>query len=201
MIKRNTLNITKPIHYESEISFLKDAMHGLVVQKKYRNDVECIQWLNRYLSKYYDPSKGLPVAQHEFAALKLLTPFGIVPKPLRLEMGAIVMDFAGDPLTETLEISLVSYLEQCHFILQTFHKMNFKHNDLILGNVLVHKGKVKIIDFTLSEFNGVEIMKDLPNPNWARFGQDANLLSYFHERGNVKRKGLLRFFSRSGNRA
>jgi hypothetical protein len=173
--------IPQVVHYEADVFFDIDSADNILVTKKYKLNVECIEWLNEHLSRYYDRSQGQPVAQHEFAALKLLAPFGFVPKPLDLRADSIVMEFAGHPLTANSKISADDYLKQCRFILDTLAALNFKHNDLLLGNVLLDHGKIKIIDFTLAEFGVVEIMKDLPNRHWARPGEDKTILTHLAE--------------------
>ena len=148
------------------------------MKKKYKTDMECIQWLNRHLSKYYNASHVQAVAQHEFSALALLAPYGFTPKPLGMETGSITMEFAGEPLAADSEISLDEYEKQCRIILNAFSRLKFRHNDLLEGNILVLNGRIKIVDFTLSEFNGIEIMKQLPNRNWARPGRDKDIRNY-----------------------
>ena len=182
----------KTVHYESVIRFET----GGVVVKTYRDDCECIRWLNRHLARYYDPAKGQPVAQHEFAALRFLEPCGFVPKPLRLDHGSIAMEYAGVPVSPRSEVSLDEYRRQCQSILATFAKLGFRHNDLLPGNVLVHHGRIKIIDFTLAEFDAVEIAGNLPDPDWARLGQDQALLTYAPRPGLMtKLARLLRYKS------
>jgi hypothetical protein len=175
-------NLPKGAHYESDIFFDADPRYEIIVIKKYKTENECIRWLNRHLAQYYDASKGQPVAQHEFAALKLLEPHGFVPKPLDIRPDSIVMDFAGSPVSPEAPIAIEVYLEYCRRILDTFARLNFRHNDLLPSNVLVHEGRVKVIDFTLSEFGDIQTMRSLPNPHWARPGQDRNILTYMSRR-------------------
>jgi hypothetical protein len=172
----------KAEHYESDVYFDSDPVHGMIVIKKYKTDNECVRWLNRYLAQYYDTSKGQPVGQHECAALKLLEPYGFVPKVVDLRLDSLAMEFAGDPLSPEAPIEMETYLNECRHILKIFAKLKFRHNDLRRSNVLLHDGKVKIIDFTLSEFGDIQVIKGLPNPNWARAGQDDNLLTYMSPR-------------------
>jgi len=172
------LNLPKGAHYESDVLFDSDPAHGVVVTKIYRSDNECVRWLNGHLAQYYDASRGQPVAQHEFSALALLEPHGFTPKPIDLRSDSIVMEFCGSPISPDAPIAIKAYSEQCRQILDTFSRLNFKHNDLLPSNVLIRDGKVKIIDFTLSEFGDIEIIRDLPNPDWARPGQDRNVLFY-----------------------
>jgi RIO-like serine/threonine protein kinase len=195
------LNLPKGVHYESDIFFDADPTHEIVVIKKYKTDNECIRWLNQHLAQYYDPSKGLPVAQHEFAALKLLEPYGFVPKPLDLRPDSIVMEFAGTPVSPEAPIAIEVYLEHCQRIMDTFARLNFRHNDLLPSNVLVHEGKVKVIDFTLSEFGDIQTMRNLPNPDWARPGQDSNILMHMSRRAENRPGPLgrvLNLFSKLG---
>jgi RIO-like serine/threonine protein kinase len=165
-------------HYESDISFEADPVRGILVTKTYRTGHECVQWLNRHLARYYDAAKGQPVAQHEYAALTLLEPYGIAPKAVEFRPDSIVMEFAGTPISLGVSIPTETYLMHCQRILDTLERLHFRHNDLLPSNVLVHEGQVKIADFTLAEFGRIQIMKDLPNPAWARPGQDRNILSY-----------------------
>lgn len=172
------MRIIKGPHYEADIAFTKDERRGIVVTKKYRLDVACIAWLNKHLSNYYPAEGGLPVAQHEFAALTLLAKHGVAPRPIEALKHAIVMEFAGRPVAAASLISFKSYMTQCQNILTTLGRLNFRHNDLLPANVVVRRGRLKIIDFTLSEFNGIEIMNALPEPGWARPGQDEAIASY-----------------------
>jgi len=176
------LNLPKGVHYESDILFDSNPVHGIIVIKTYRTDNDCVRWLNGHLAQYYDASKQQPVAQHEFSALKLLEPYGFVPKPLDLRPDSIVMEFAGSPVSPEAPIAIEVYLEHCRRIMDTFARLNFRHNDLLPSNVLVHEGKVKVIDFTLSEFGDIQTMRNLPNPDWARPGQDSNILTYMSRR-------------------
>ena len=168
-------------HVESEIFFYHDPELGLVIVKRYRQDVECIRWLNSHLAKYYPPEKGLPVAQHEFAALRKLAAHGIAPDPIRLTADSVVMKYAGEPIHSPNSEFVLDYRKQAAAILDTLQKLDFKHNDLLPRNVLAHKGKIHVVDFTLSEFDGISIMADLPNPDWARPEEDRNLLDYGKE--------------------
>jgi hypothetical protein len=177
-MKNRVVNLPKASHDEAEITFEETVGLGIVVTKQYRSDCECIQWLNRVLARYYNPSEGQPVAQHEFAALTLLRPYGFVPHPLRRGSDFIQMEFAGEPVGPDCGISPAEFRRQCEVILNTFKTLGFRHNDLLPRNVLTHEGRVKIIDFTLSEFGGIEIMTQLPDPNWAIPGQDHRLLTY-----------------------
>ena len=195
------LNLPKGVHYESDVVFDADPARGIVVTKTYKSDNDCVRWLNRHLAQYYDASKGQPVAQHEFAALTLLEPYGFVPKPLDLWPHSIVMEFAGRPVSPEAPIPVEDYLHDCRRILETFARLNFRHNDLLPSNVLVQDGRVKVVDFTLSEFGNVQIMKDLPNPNWARPGQDHNILTYMSRQSECRLGPLarvLKFLGRLG---
>lgn len=169
-------------HYESDISIAPDPVHGMIVRKRYRDDVECVRWLNRHLASYYADSGYQPVAQHEFAALQLLDPHGFVPTPLELRRDSVVMRYAGLPLMAAPPIDPASYRAQCEKILQTLTELHFRHNDLLIGNVLVQGDKIRICDFTLSEFGNVSIMNQLPDSRWARPGEDHKLLHYLDER-------------------
>lgn len=168
-------------HAESEILFDYDPEHGLVVVKRYRVDAECIAWLNGHLSDLYPPERGLPVAQHEFAALSKLAPHGVAPEPVRLLPDGIVMRYAGEPIDSPNAAFTKDSKRQFRAILDTLEALEFRHNDMLPRNILVHDGKLALIDFTLSEFDGVSIMRDLPNPGWARPGRDSDLLRYGDE--------------------
>jgi len=180
----------KAEHYESDVCFDSDPVHGIIVIKKYKTDNECVRWLNRHLSQYYETSSGQPVGQHEFAALQLLEPYGFVPKVVDLQPDSLVMEFAGNPVSPEAPVKIETYLNECRHVLKIFAKLKFSHNDLRPANVLLHGGKVKIIDFTLSEFGDVQIMKDLPNPNWARAGQDDDILTFMSPRSQRPTAGF-----------
>jgi SAM-dependent methyltransferase len=173
--------VSTAVHYESAITFERDAAGALQVRKRYRQEVPCVRWLNQRLAGNYDPNKALPVAQHEFAALQALEKFDIAPKPLGLEPDAIVMTYAGKPLGAGTQIDPLAYREQCQHILRIFHQLGLHHNDMLPANVLIDNGRVRVIDFTLAEFGGIKLMSALPNPSWARPGQDENILAFLNE--------------------
>ena len=165
-----------PPHYESEISFAPGAGGRIEVIKRYKREHECISWLNGELAAHYDPGAGLPVAQHEFAAYEVLAPLGCVPSPVELRPDSIVVEYGGKPLRPDSPISESAYERQCDEILRGFESIGFRHNDLLAGNVLIDaETRVRIIDFTLAEFGSIELMPSLPNRDWARPGEDAQL--------------------------
>lgn len=170
-----------PPHYESRISFSRDRSGRLLVTKTYKREHECISWLNSVLAGHYDPSAGLPVAQHEYAAYEALEPLGFVPRPVELRPDSIVVEYGGAPLAADSLIADGDYERQCRRVLESFRSIGFRHNDLLPGNVLISSGKVRIIDFTLAEFGAVELTGSLPNPDWARAGRDEDLLGFLRE--------------------
>jgi hypothetical protein len=172
---------TIPVHWESEITFQLSADGDVHVVKTYLQDHECISWLNVELANDYDPESGLPVAQHEFAAYEALLPLGVAPKPVELRPDSIVIEYGGLPLSAESDIADDEYRRQCEEILRGFDAIGFRHNDLLPGNVLVQHGQVGIIDFTLAEFGTIDLMSKLPNPDWARAGQDARLVEFLRE--------------------
>lgn len=174
--------IRRDPHYEADIHFSRDPNIGLICIKKYRKDVDCISWLNDHLSKYYPSTEGLPVAQHEYAALTLLEKHKVAPRPIAMLGDAVAMEFAGRPVSPFSIISADDYKEQCLRILTIFEGIDFRHNDMLASNVLIHRGKVKLIDFTLSEFAGIDIARSLPQPGWARLGQDGAITGFLAAR-------------------
>lgn len=164
------------ISYESNISFCSNYKnYKNVVIKKYKIDCGCIQWLNKHLKTFYQFSSIMPVAQHEFRALEILYENKLSPKPLELGVDYIVLEKYGQEL-KNFDKSM--YL-QAENILKTLKELDFKHNDLLMRNILIGKqNQLKLIDFTLSEFNGIEIIKYLPDKNWAYPG-DERILTYF----------------------
>ncbi len=199
------LSLPKGEHYESEISFDEHPTQGIIVTKRYRLDCDCVVWLNNHLSQHYEPSLGLPVAQHEFAALRLLAPYAVAPRPLVLHRDAIQMAYAGLPLGAARRMSYATYVRQCMRILAVLDQLGMRHNDMLPRNVTVSNGAVQLIDFTLAEFGGISIMSSLPNPEWARPGEDAQLLTFVPPRCaplQLARRALrrgLRLFSRDSS--
>ena len=168
----------KGLHYESEVEFVRSEATGeLQVVKRYRTDHPCVAWLNEALAEWYDPARGLPVAQHEHAALELLAPHGVAPPALELRPDAVVSAFAGEPVSRRSRITADDYLEQCERILGVFTDVGLRHNDLLPRNVLVRDRRVTVVDYTLAEFGEVLLMDRLPDPAWARPGEDRDLLT------------------------
>jgi hypothetical protein len=169
------------VHYESDISVEQDSQtRAMRVTKRYRTTHPCVAWLNERLGDWYDRDRGLPVAQHEWAAYQLLEPYGIVPRPIDCLPDAIVVEWGGEPLAPDAAIADDDYRAQAEHVLKVFAATGFSHNDLLERNVLVSDGALRIIDFTLAEFGQVSLMGDLPNPAWARPGEDAMLLDHLH---------------------
>jgi len=178
-MQQNDLQIAVGTHYEADILFHK-VEGDLLVEKKYRPEVECIHWLNQHLAQYYDPKIAMPVAQHEFRALQLLSKYDISAKPVSLNQTSIIMHFVGVPFQINHALSRRRYLKQCSLILDLFKKLNFFHNDLLPSNLLIDKhNQLKVIDFTLSEFDQICIMESLPNSKWARAYQDQQILNQY----------------------
>lgn len=169
--------IEKFVGYEGEIEYKKYKNFGKCIIKKYRKDSECINWLNQELLQYYPNKKYLPVAQHEYKALEILSKHDLAPKPLELGFDYIVIEYGGRTLEAFNPLSENEYLRQAKQILQIFNELNFKHNDLLPRNILVSKNKLKIIDFTLAEFNHIILMDKLPNKRWA-YPNDERILNY-----------------------
>lgn len=169
--------------FEAHVSFERCKATGqIIVSKQYRLDCECVVWLNSHLAQYYDPEIAYPVAQHEFAALQLLQPYEFFPDPVELLPTGITMAYAGVPLAQARsQLTRESFLEQANAILGIFENLRFRHNDLLPWNVLVQGDRLRVIDFTLSEFGGRELMPHLPNPSWAQPGKDRQLLDHFGE--------------------
>jgi 2-polyprenyl-3-methyl-5-hydroxy-6-metoxy-1,4-benzoquinol methylase len=193
-------------HVESDIFFDHDPDHGLVVIKRYRSDQPCIAWLNQHLAQYYAPADGMPVAQHEYAALHRLAPLGIAPEPLRREPGAVVMRYAGEPINSPNGEVFLDLHRQFREIVDALDHVGFKHNDMLPRNVLAHHGTVRLVDFTLSEFDGISTMDALPEPAWARPGKDRELLTYYNvtfaqliNRWHRLRRSLVSKFPASGS--
>lgn len=167
----------KGVHYESEVEFVRSEATGeLQVVKRYRAEHPCVAWLNEALAEWYDPARGMPVAQHEHAALELLSPRGVAPPPLELRPDAIVSAFAGEPVSRRSRITARDYVNQCERILDVFTEEGLRHNDLLPRNVLVRERRVSVVDYTLAEFGEVALMDRLPDPAWARPGEDRELL-------------------------
>lgn len=175
------MNITVGAHYESKIDFLKDKNGEIIVSKRYDNKVPCIRFLNTILKNHYDGNIGdiMPVAYHEFNILKNLEPFRIAPRPLAIDKDCIYMTYEGNPITGGCqELSRESFLWQAKNILHVLHRLGIRHNDMLDRNVLQKDGVIKLIDFTLSEYPGLDISSLLPDQNWALINQDYKLLTY-----------------------
>lgn len=176
----NCFNISD--HYEADISFIREK-DQLFVYKYYRTKHDCIAWLNQHLAQYYSCNGTAPVAQHEFTALQILSrpEFGIAPEPIDIGTNYIVMKYAGISLDYSFwKISKNKFKTQALSIIEKLNQINFSHNDILPGNVLISNGQIQLIDFTLSEFNGISIRKDIPDLSWGRFGQDGNLVNFMN---------------------
>lgn len=148
------------------------------VVKKYKT-AQQIEYLNRRLHCFYKriPRGILPVAWHEWTAINRLYPYGIAPKPYFCGTNYVIMGYAGETI-ENLDYDKSMYYEQAKGVLKTLETIGFKHNDLLPRNICIKNGRIILIDFTMSEFDGVSIIEDMPNPNWAYPG-DERLISYF----------------------
>lgn len=168
-----------PDHYEADISFeLKKGR--MLVKKQYRLQHDCVKWLNQYLVKYYPVKDFLPIAQHEFAALKKLSTANLNLAPLPFDIGFdfIVMEYGGNALSSSFwKISKKNFKKHAELLLNKLKEINFCHNDILPGNVLLCKGDLKLIDFTLSEFDGILIKEHIPDLSWGRFGKDSQLIN------------------------
>ncbi|MCR4623249.1 MAG: hypothetical protein K5780_01135 [Alphaproteobacteria bacterium] len=162
--------------FESDIGFLRNYKNfGEVVVKKYKADSPCVIWLNQHLRRYYVYSTIMPIAQHEFRALEILNSNGVAPRPLEIGTDYIILEKWG---TELKNPPMNLYSQAVH-ILKELRRLNFKHNDLLMRNILIDaSNELKLIDLTLSEFGNVEIIKHLPNKSWAYPG-DERILNYF----------------------
>lgn len=172
-----TQKIKKFTGWEGDIEYKRYKKFGKCIIKKYKKDSDCINWLNVELKQYYPSEDFLPIAQHEYKALELLSKHGIAPKPLELGPDYIVVEYGGKTLEEYNPLSPEEYLKQAKQILLKFEELNFKHNDLLPRNILISKNKLKIIDFTLSEFGNIMLIDKLPNKKWAYPG-DERILNY-----------------------
>ena len=166
----------KIVSWESDISFVsKYKKYGEVVIKKYKPDSECVKWLNNHLKSFYPYSTIMPIAQHEFRGLEILYENGLSPKPLEIGEDYIIIEKYGFEIKNANK----NLYNQAKNILEALENLKFKHNDLLMRNILINKeNKLKLIDLTLSEFNNIEIIKYLPVKNWAYPG-DERILTYF----------------------
>lgn len=167
------------LHYESEIFIHDDPVYGKVVQKRYKQEHECIKWLNSELQQYYSIEGVLPVALHEATALKILEPHEIAPKLIGVIGDSLFMEYAGEPLEELSQSDRTKLAVRARSIQNKLRELNFKHNDLLERNILVQGDKLRLIDFTLSEFNGINLMNVLPNRDWAYPQLNEKLEDYF----------------------
>jgi hypothetical protein len=176
------------VGYEAEIAVEggDDGSPARVV-KTYRRDHPCVAWLNERLAEWYDPALGLPVAQHEWAAYELLAPEGFVPEAIERRPDAIVLGWGGEPLHAGCGLSVRDYRRQAAAVLEAFARLGFRHNDLLDRNVLVDGDRIRIIDFTLAEFGDVRLMDTLPDPGWARAGEDHRLLDHLRSARRARR--------------
>lgn len=168
-------------HYESCIDILKNVDGELIVRKKYNINVPCIRFLNVLLKKHYGNLLHgiMPVAFHESSILKNLEPFRIAPRVIDIEKDCIYLSYEGEPISKNNNnISREDYLSQSKNILHILHRLGIRHNDLLERNTLLKDGVLKIIDFTLAEYPGLDIASHLPEQSWARLNQDYRLLSY-----------------------
>jgi serine/threonine-protein kinase RIO1 len=180
-IRQILAGITKPLRPDATacdayvFTFLK-----LFVVKWYKN-AEQIRYLNKHLAPQYSdkPKRIAPVAWHEWKAIKKLYKYGISPKPIFLGHNYIIMEHAGTNLQDIERWEeRDDYRTQMWKIIEIMNDIGFKHNDLIPRNVCVKKDKLVLIDFTMSEFDGVSILEGIPNPIWAQ-PDDERILDSF----------------------
>ena len=171
-------------HYESTIEVLSDENGNPVIKKTYNAEVPVIRFLNDYLKNFYsvDTKTGgevMPVAAHEYFLLKKLEPYNIAPRALGLEENSVYLSFEGNSILHSDEkISREEFLIQARNILHVLRTLGIRHNDLLPSNVLIRDRRLKLIDFTLADFDPIDIVANLPDRNWARLNQDYNLLNY-----------------------
>lgn len=164
---------------ESTIEFLNLPEGRFGVKKTYLGNKVHIKWLNEALSKYYDSQERMPVISHECAAIKLLSKYGIVPEIYESGYDYLIMSYEGNSLClDWWKTRKQSYVKKAANILNILSEVGFKHNDLIPSNVLLHKGKLTLIDFSWAEFNNIDITSDMPQKNWCHKGEDTNLTLY-----------------------
>ncbi len=164
----------KTLSYDAKVYNLFNCL----VIKKYK-DAEQIRFLNEWLPQFYPnkPPRIMPVAWHEWSAIKLLYSHALAPFPIYCGKDFIIMTYVGKTLEGEVVIDNGLYLK-AQKVLETLDSLGFKHNDLLPRNICINKNDIKLIDFTMAEFNGVSIINEMPNPNWAYPG-DERLLSYF----------------------
>ncbi len=174
-------NRNKVVGYEANIVFKNHYKHyGSVVIKQYRDDSECVNWLNEILKEYYPDESIIPVAQHEFRILSILSKYDIAPVPVELGQNYVIMKKFGSCISDEKKYKGDKKLyTQALKILETLEKLGIKHNDLLPRNILIdNKKQIKLIDFTLSEIENIKLMDKLPNTRWA-YPNDSRILEYF----------------------
>jgi len=127
-------------------------------------------------------------AEAEFAALSQLIRAGLpVPYPVQVFGTELLMEFIGDPdgnpaprLAETRPdlASLITLWDQLVLALGTLARLGFAHGDLSAFNLLVHRGRLLMIDMP-------QIVDVITNPRGAEFldRDAANISRWFAARG------------------
>jgi RIO kinase 1 len=127
-------------------------------------------------------------AEAEFAALRQLSTAGLpVPYPVQVLGTEVLMEFIGDPdgapaprLAETRPdpASLMALWGQLVPALSTLARLGFAHGDLSAFNLLVHHGRLVMIDMP-------QVVDVIANPRGGEFlDRDAgNIARWFDARG------------------
>ena len=172
-------------HFESKIEVLSGNDGNPIIKKTYDADAPVIRFLNKYLNGVYGIDKNkfggevMPVALHEYFILTRLEPYNIAPRVLDIGKDCLYMTFEGNSiLSSAQKITQSEFLLQAKNILHILHILGIRHNDLTPANVLIRDRTLKIIDFTLADFDKLDIVSNLPDRRWAYLNQDHNLLNY-----------------------
>jgi RIO kinase 1 len=127
-------------------------------------------------------------ASAEFAALSTLWTAGApVPYPVQLLGTELLLEFVGDPdgtaaprLAQLRPAAgeLADLFEQCVAALRTLARLGYAHGDLSAYNVLVHHGRVVLIDLP-------QVVDLVVNPQgpWYLQRDCENLCAWFRRRG------------------
>lgn len=127
-------------------------------------------------------------AEAEFAALSQLSRAGLpVPYPAQVLGTELLMEFIGDPdgspaprLAETRpdSASLTALWDQLVSALGTLARLGFAHGDLSAFNLLVHRGRLLMIDMP-------QVVDVITNPRGGEFldRDAANVSRWFAARG------------------
>jgi RIO kinase 1 len=127
-------------------------------------------------------------AEAEFAALSQLSRAGLpVPYPVQVLGTELLLEFIGDPdgspaprLAETRPdpVSLMALWDQLVPALGTLARLGFAHGDLSAFNLLVHRGRLLMIDMP-------QVVDVIANPRGGEFldRDAANISRWFAARG------------------